>query len=181
VLCAWSGVRQVPDPGPIARPIDVLRITASELPRKLAVCYHHCRATFIRELARTPATTGGSDAITQPSSFSDTYDFLCALRSCHLLCQSVRRRTDNYCPAPSSSDLPHHPPHADPLHPPAARGMRRRPAPLPVGVIPVLFVPQCRQETHPMPSQLWWMKPRSDVRRRYCPIWTRRLGQRSRV
>ena len=66
---------------------------------------------------RTPATTGGSDAITQPPSFSDTYDFLCVVRSCHLLCQSVCRRTDNYCPAPSSSDLPHHPPHADPpLH-----------------------------------------------------------------
>jgi hypothetical protein len=48
---------------------------------------------------------------------------LCALRPCPLFCQSVRGRTNNYCHAPSSSDLPHHPPHADPLLP-AARARR---------------------------------------------------------
>jgi hypothetical protein len=61
------------------------------------------------------SNTGGSDAIAQPHS--RTHDFLCALPSCHLLCKSVRRRTDNHCPAPSSSDLPHHPPHPDPAMP----------------------------------------------------------------
>ena len=87
---------------------------AQNLQGTLAVC----RATFIWEIGH-PATTGGSDAITQPPSRSDTHDSLCALRPCPLLCQSVRGRTNNYCHAPSSSDLPHHPPHADPLLPPA--------------------------------------------------------------